>query len=331
MMIPRWSIGTLAITWLATMAWALWTPEPSWYDYYHAYNEHWYSAIVRGEIEGARLPPGYAWIAAVPPLAFLEPVVALRLVSFLAAAALVAVACWTRGARSAALVASLPWVIVWACRAQTDMLAAAFVWSGILLASRTSFLGGLLVGLGSFVKPTSLLGATRLNASFLLGVAIGSIPLGIWLAQSGLANLSFHATNGVPFGNVGNVFGLLLGLGFTVPLLTTARGARHEWVAIGLLLLFALIKAPLVHEYYLLPALVGLALVADTRSPWFWIIIAANATLGLALVTWLSTPAGKNLTVNLLLALVAAASWYYLARRRQKAAAKVQAAQESIA
>lgn len=289
------AVVILAICWVAAVLWVFFTPEPGWYDYHHAYNEHWYSSILRGEIAGARLPPGYPLVAG---LLALEPVVALRLVSLSATAILAAVIYRFKGARYAALFASMPWVIVWGTRAQTDMTMAALVWSGALLATagRSNLVGGLLVGLGAFVKPTALLAGLKANPRFLLGVGLGAIPFLAWMIYGGLDHLGFHAGHGGLFGNpIGNVFGFFAGLGLIVGLLNKERLLQADAYTMGatlLFLAFALVKAPIAHQYYLLPALIGFALAADTERPGFWAIVAMNAVLGLALLTWLSTKGG---------------------------------------
>jgi hypothetical protein len=306
------AIAAVAVAWLAAATWAILSPEPAWYQYHHSYNEHWYSGILRGGIHESRLPPGYPWLAGTLPF---EPIVALRMVSLAAGLGFIGVVGATRGLRPAALVASLPWVIIWSSRAQTDMLMTALAWGGLLLAlaiPRLGFFGGLLTGLSTFVKPPGLLAATTWGWKFLAGVVLGCLPVAWWLGAGGAASLGFHAGHGTPLGNVfGNAFGLALGAGFTMLLLArrhfTNQVNRPLVFATALFLLFALVKAPIAHQYYMLPALVGFGLLADTNHPWFWWIVAVNATIGLSMVLWLSTKLGTNLFLEFALAVLFAA------------------------
>jgi hypothetical protein len=172
-----------------------------------------------------------------------------------------------------------------------------------------TFLGGLLVGLSSFVKPTGLLATTNPKPRFLLGVILGCIPFAIWFFQTGLTSIGFHVTHGTPGGNViGNAFGLVAGMG-AVWLLTSKANwleAKNRTLAVATLLfvVFALVKAPLAHQYYLLPGIIGMALLARTEGRHFWWIVAANSFLGLYLVAWLSTPGGKSILMEAFLTVV---------------------------
>lgn len=306
----HYALAATCSAWAITFLWAILTPEPSWFDYHHSYNEHWYSSLLRGDIVSDRLPPGFTILGSAVPFSWFPEVVGLRLISLLSCVSLIVVIWKVRGPRHAALVASLPWVLVWGSRAQTDMLAATLCWTGLLLAMESkTFLGGLLVGLSSFVKPTGLLATTNLKPRFLLGVILGCIPFAIWFFQTGVASLGFHANHGIPGGNViGNAFGLVAGMGGVWLLIAKANwlDAKNRTLAVATLLfvLFAIVKAPLAHQYYLLPGVIGMALLARTEGRHFWWMVAANSFLGLYLVAWLATPGGKSILMEAFLTVV---------------------------
>ena len=288
---PRIPHAAVASSWILAAAVALLLPEPQMHAYHHAFNEFWYTSVLQGEIVDGTMPPGYVELAR--PFAWILPdAAALRLVSLLAVGLLVATVAGAWGASSAWLVASLPWLLVWGTRAQTDAAMVGVAFAGIAMTRlrephwSRDLMGGLLVGLSAFIKPVGLVGAAAFlrRPVALLGVAIGSLFFVGWvLATPGY--WSFHLNHGEPFEDLPN---LLVLLPFIVG--GTWLLWRGDWVQDrGLLVVaalagaFAVYKAPTGHAYYALPALVALALAMRPTRPVLGVVLLLNVACGLFL------------------------------------------------
>lgn len=291
-----WRWGPLAVVGFALLA-HLWGARPAQFAYYMSFNEWWYSGVLLGELQDVVMPPGL--VATASLLNVFGPVPALRLVSLLSFALLVLIVFLQRGARQAVLVATLPWAVLWAGRGQTDMAMTGLAFGGLLLLERparpmASVLGGGMLGLAAFFKPVAWLAVapalfTRGFRSWqgILGFTAGSLPAVGWALIRDPAVWAFHADRGALFGNTAlNLVGALVGLGAIVVLLARRDLVVRGWPLVASLAFgaFALAKAPFVHEYYLLPALVALCLGDVRRAPLR--VPAVNAALGVFLLWW---------------------------------------------
>lgn len=283
------SLFLLGITWVTAISFMLFKPEPGWYDYHMSYNEHWYSQTLKGNITDNVMPPGYTWTGYLFHNMGISAVLSLRLVSLVSFAFLFHVVWKIYGERKAILLASLPYIALWSTRAQTDMLFCALVFSGLFISLNTKtnkkhLISGLVSGLSTFVKPTGFIAIlSRKSISYILGFLLGIIPFIIWLINH-QDSIKFHATDSTLLGDsIRIIWALVVGLGLSWIILIKSKDILINAMLIGYLL-FALIKAPMGHEYYLLPVFIGSILLLDTTSKKYWFIIGVNSIIGFALV-----------------------------------------------
>src|SRR6185436_15675824 len=121
----------LSLPWLYSLFFLFFRQEPDWYSYHMAFNEHWYSSVIRGDITDNVMPPGFIWFGMPLHSIRLSPVIALRLVSLIAFTFLFCVIYKIYGEKKAILLASLPYIALWSSRAQTDMLFCALAFGGL--------------------------------------------------------------------------------------------------------------------------------------------------------------------------------------------------------
>lgn len=272
---------------------AVWARIPSQYDYVMAYNEWHYANVALGRLADPWLPPFYASLAAL--IGPVHVVGALRLVSIASSLALAWIVQSTLGPKASLAIMTLPWLIIWGSRAQTDALMTLLAVGGLLVARsqrvvNASFVGGFMVGLSAFAKPPGLIAALGLpwrEVRCWMGFLLGLVPFGAWALSRPQYVWDFHASSSSPFGNfILNTGGVFLGLGVLAGYALMGRVRYPTWVIPPMLgfLGFAFWKAPIGHEYYLLPGLV-LPALGDWRGVPTW-MFAFNAWLGLGLAVW---------------------------------------------
>lgn len=309
--------GVLLIR-LGTLSW-------SSFGWYHGYNEAIYSKIAvayashpwvptLGNRPFFDTPPLLTYLMAASFRVFGHTEFAARLPSLLA----LPVFLWAvgriasdrfghdAGHRAVFLAASMPWVVLWFGRAQTDALLTAFVtltYAGLQrVGTRSGWWMGIVgFALANFAKQDAILLwaavpflTNRERAAKAL--FLGTIPSGMWWwlqiwhnPQAVLASLSFHVhARAVPFANWPYViaFGAFLGVG--VAWLCIAGGRRWAlWAPALAFLGFALADSPVGHEYYTLPAVGFLAVLGSQwrpRSNWVALIVIANLGLSYAVL-----------------------------------------------
>ena len=277
------------ITWAVATGISLSTPAPEGdYDYHMAYNEAWYTRVHEGTQNDPFMPPGLAATAHFIPVG--DTVQKLRVVSILSSLALVGVTYWAFGPVKASVVATLPWLVVWGTRAQTDAAMTALAFIGLIVARKAGgnvqeFLGGVVSGFATFYKPVAgavLLAHNTWTAR--IGFLVGTLPFLTWVKGVLPTFTSFHANHAAWFENaLPTILGTILGLGI-LSLSIVARQFetdRGVWAATATWGLFAFAKAPYGHEYYLLPALVGVALLWRPNPERLPLITGVNSAIAL--------------------------------------------------
>lgn len=219
-----------------------------------------------------------------------------------------------KGKIAAILVATSPWVLLWFGRAQTD----AWMVTGILLflaglanpAGRrgaTLIIGGLTIGILSkqpavlalaavpFIHPLVNLRSTDTQRVYILA-ATGTIAPLLWWAAMALqypaafeSSVEFHTYDRAQLGENWLwtvVLGLVIGCG---GLLFMAWKARKPNVALAMtgggFALFAVVDSPIGHEYYALPAVAILAIMA---ANWKWSTASLSACVAGSLLLCVS-------------------------------------------
>lgn len=235
------------------------------------------------------------WQARLPSL--------LALPAFLAGVALLAYRYggWSAARWGVLFAASTPWVVLWFGRGQTDALAATLLTltlAGLAWLDRRwgFWLAAAAFGLGLMAKQPVAAAALALPfvrdwRKGLVALGLGSVPVAYWwlwqahMEPAGvLASVRFHSSERVEWFE--NWFGVLrfgiieAGAGTLLAALWLFRARQSSGLLIApmaAVLVFAIGNAPGGHEYYTLPAM-GLLAVVAALNP-------ARTGLRVALVT----------------------------------------------
>jgi 4-amino-4-deoxy-L-arabinose transferase-like glycosyltransferase len=189
----------------------------------------------------------------------------------------------------------MPWNVLWFARAQSDPLMTGLMTLGIALflrscrADKPPLLSGVVVGLAVFAKQPALASMAiltlwsrwegvkgRLLAGFFGGFMAGLLPLTVWIGYhvlqgNGVWEHLFYGEfvhRSSPFEDLPRVAAALF-LGAT-PLVLVFAGVclikcrRHLLLLLWLLIygVFVAVRTPLSHEYYLLPLMPPIAILA---------------------------------------------------------------------
>lgn len=280
----RIAFTVLTIVWLIVIIDIFIRPEPDFYDYHMAFDEHWYSRVLAGDIKDNVMPPGYVLSAYYLPF---SQIVSLRLVSLISFFVIVILIYKLVNINNALILLCMPYMFVWSTRAQTDMLMCALSIGGLLIAKNTEnkLLGGILTGFSTFVKPPGILSLLwNFNKKYLLGIVIGILPFLTWLYYH-KSSLMFHQKTSTPFEDVWRlIIGLYIGLSLVVNLLLKTKYNKFLYIIpLLLFLLFAFYKAPIAHEYYLLPVYIFVSIIVNTNYKNLYFVITINSIIGLFL------------------------------------------------
>lgn len=274
----------IGIAWVYVLMEALTRPEPAtFYQYHMSFHEKWYPSVLRGEWVDHWLPPGYVTTAIALPF---NPVVSFRIVSIVASLTLCFIIMDKRGW----LLASSPLLIVFGSRAQPDSLMCLLAIGGTFISTKYAFPGGFLFGLSSFIKPVGIfaLPTGKQSWMFYAGAFLGAIPFIGWFLLNGVSNVGLHFSAGkdVPFIDS---WRLVFALFFLIPLFCLKKDWKMKgtWMSAGLFLAFAFWKAPLAHEYYLLPFVVMVSIGTKAKGWGTHVVESLNSLVGIACAAYL--------------------------------------------